>query len=155
MTVLLKTYNLQLKTVFMSTIFTKIINREIPAFVVYETQNTLAFLDINPNVDGHTLVIHKQEFKNIFDIPDDILQELIASVKHVSSLLKDKLGAEGVNIYSNHGEAAGQEVPHLHFHIIPRYKGDKIHATKGFYDKKEKNVMKKLEEVFEIINAKE
>lgn len=139
----------------MSTIFSKIIAKEIPAFIVHETENTIAFLDIHPNVDGHTLVIHKQEFVNIFDMPAEVLQELIASVKFVAELIKDKLGAEGVNIYSNHGEVAGQEVPHLHFHIIPRYKGDEIHATQGFYEKRGRNVRKTLEEVLGMIKGKE
>lgn len=137
----------------MSTIFTKIINKEIPAFIVHETDNTLAFLDINPALDGHTLVIHKEPFATIFDMPVDKLQELMESVSFVSTMLKEKLEADGMNVYSNHGEAAGQVVPHLHFHLIPRYNDDEVDIGKGFDEKKEKNVTMTLEEVYDLLQS--
>lgn len=101
-------------------VFMKIIDREIPAHIIYEDDETLAFLDIGPVADGHTLVIPRKPFKNIFDIDDETLAAVIRTVRKVAPAVRDAVGARGVHINSNHGEEAGQEVPHLHFHIIPR-----------------------------------
>jgi histidine triad (HIT) family protein len=103
------------------TIFMKIIRREIPAQIVYEDKHTLAFLDIAPNAPGHTLVIPKKPFQNIFDIDQETLAQTMETVRKISPAVREAVGAHGVHINSNHGEAAGQEVPHLHFHIIPRH----------------------------------
>lgn len=103
------------------TVFMKIIDREIPADIVYEDGETLAFLDISPNAPGHTLVIPKKPFVNIFDIDDETLCAVMRTVRKIAPAVRDAVGAKGVHINSNHGEAAGQEVPHLHFHIIPRH----------------------------------
>ncbi|KND51478.1 MAG: Histidine triad (HIT) protein [Parcubacteria bacterium C7867-007] len=102
------------------TIFTKIIRREVPADIVYEDADTLAFLDISPNSPGHTLVISKKPFVNIFDIDDETLAAVMRTVRKIAPAVRDAVGAKGVHINSNHGEEAGQVVPHLHFHIIPR-----------------------------------
>ena len=103
------------------TVFMKIIDREIPADIVNEDGETLAFLDISPNAPGHTLVIPKKTFVNIFDIDDETLCAVMRTVRKVAPAVRDAVGATGVHINSNHGEAAGQIVPHLHFHIIPRH----------------------------------
>ena len=103
------------------TVFMKIIRREIPAQIVYEDEHTLAFLDIAPNAPGHTLVIPKKPFQNIFDIDQETLAQTIETVRKIAPAVRDAVGAHGVHISSNHGAAAGQEVPHLHFHIIPRH----------------------------------
>lgn len=101
-------------------IFAKIITREIPADIVYEDEYTLAFLDIAPNSPGHTLVIPKKPALNIFDIDAASLAHVIETVRTIAPSVRDAVGAHGVHINSNHGEAAGQVVPRLHFHIIPR-----------------------------------
>lgn len=103
------------------TVFMKIVDREIPADIVYEDDETLAFLDIAPNVPGHTLVIPKKPFVNIFDVDDETLEAVMRTVRKVAPAVRDAVGAKGVHINSNHGETAGQVVPHLHFHIIPRH----------------------------------
>lgn len=103
------------------TIFTKIIQREIPADILYEDEHALAFLDINPNSVGHTLVVPKKPFVNIFDIDDETLTRLMHAVRIVALALQQTLQAEGMHINSNHGAAAGQEVFHFHFHLIPRH----------------------------------
>ena len=103
------------------TIFMKIIDREIPADIVYEDEETLAFLDISPNMPGHTLVIPKKAAMNIFDVDDETLCAVMRTVRKVAPAVRDAVGAKGVHINSNHGEEAGQIVPHLHFHIIPRH----------------------------------
>lgn len=108
------------------TVFQKIIDREIPADIVYEDENTVAFLDIAPVAPGHTLVIPKKHFVNIFDIDEETLIAVIRTVRKVAPAICDAVGAEGVHINSNHGEAARQVVPHLHFHIIPRHAGSEF-----------------------------
>lgn len=102
------------------TVFMKIIDRELPADIVYEDDRTLAFMDINPDAPGHTLVIPKNPAVNIFDIDDETLAAVMRTVRKIAPAVRDAAGAKGVHINSNHGEEAGQIVPHLHFHIIPR-----------------------------------
>lgn len=103
------------------TVFERIIDRELPANIIYEDADTLAFLNNAPNVPGHTLVIPKKPFVNIFDIDDKTLEAVIRTVRKVAPAVRDGVGAKGVNINSNHAAEAGQEVFHLHFHIIPRH----------------------------------
>jgi len=108
------------------TVFMKIIDRELPAEIVYEDEKTLAFLDIAPNAPGHTLVIPKKPVVNIFDADDETLDAVMRTVRRIAPAIRDAVDAKGVHINSNHGEAAGQEVPHLHFHIIPRRSRDEF-----------------------------
>lgn len=103
------------------TIFSKIIRRELPADIVYEDEVALAFLDIHPNVPGHTLVVPKKPVRNIFDTDDETLAAVMRAVRKVAPAVRDAVGAKGVHINSNHEAAAGQVVFHLHFHIIPRH----------------------------------
>lgn len=103
------------------TIFSKIIRKEIPATIVYEDEDTLAFLDIAPNTKGHTLVIPKAPFRNIFDIDAATLNRVMQVVRKIAPAVRDGVGAKGVHIYSNHEPEGGQEVLHFHFHIIPRH----------------------------------
>lgn len=104
----------------METIFDKIINGEIPADKVYETDYVLAFLDIAPTTKGHTLVIPKKPIKDIFELDDETASHTMQGIVCVANAVKKATGAAGVNIISNNGHEAGQEVFHLHFHIIPR-----------------------------------
>lgn len=108
----------------MSTLFTKIILDEIPSVNIYEDELCIAILDIAPVNKGHVLVIAREEFKTILECPDDILSHLIITAKQLAENMKKKLGFDGFNIMINNGAASGQEVPHLHIHIIPRYKND-------------------------------
>jgi histidine triad (HIT) family protein len=107
-------------------IFCKIINGEIPAKKVYEDEKVLAFLDVNPISKGHTLIIPKAHFENIFDIKDDNLKEIISEGKKISMLLKEKLNADGVNLLHASGKDAQQSVFHFHLHVVPRYSGDEL-----------------------------
>ena len=107
-------------------VFCKIINGEIPAFKVYENDYVVCFLDINASSTGHTLVVPKKHIKNMFDLDEENAIEIIKAVKVVTSILKEKLGVEAVNIINNSGELAGQTVMHIHFHVIPRYENDGI-----------------------------
>jgi len=106
-------------------LFCKIVKKEIPAQVVYEDRNAMAFLDINPAAEGHVLVIPKNHSKDIFDIPERDLESLIVAVKKIAEIIK-KLGYENFNILQNTGKHAGQIVHHIHFHVIPRKEEDGI-----------------------------
>ena len=104
------------------TIFQKIINGSIPSDKVYETEQVLAFLDIKPVHKGHTLIIPKTQVKDIFELNDEDAAHLMRAIVIIANAIKRATSAPGVNIISNNGSAAGQEVLHLHFHIIPRFK---------------------------------
>lgn len=105
----------------MTTIFTKIINRELPADIVYEDDAVIAFLDINPVNKGHTLIVPKIPFVNIFDANMAVLAHMMDISKKVSLALIETVGAKGVNLHMNNGEDAEQEVLHAHLHVIPRF----------------------------------
>lgn len=110
----------------MEDIFLKIIRREIPAEIVYEDEMTLAFLDNAPVALGHTLVVPKSFAENIFDVSEETLAAVMRTVRKIAPAVRDAVGAHGVHINSNHGSAAGQIVPHLHIHIIPRHARDEF-----------------------------
>ena len=107
-----------------SCIFCKIASHEAPACIVYETDHSCAFLDINPMNPYHTLIIPKTHFDSIFDVSSDVLQEMMGTLKHVVDLYRNKLGMADIQIINSNGKAAQQDVFHLHFHIAPRHPGD-------------------------------
>ncbi len=106
------------------TIFMKIIRREVPADIVYEDDDTIAFLDIKPIRIGHTLVVPKKISRNIFDMDDDTAAAFIKTIKKVARAVKETVRADGINIGINNERAAGQIVFHAHAHIIPRFLDD-------------------------------
>ena len=110
-------------------IFCKIAKGEIPAKILYEDEKTLAFLDISPRSKGHTLIIPKEHYETFEELPEEVAIDLIKAIKRVIKKLKS-LNPDGYNILNNNGPVAGQEVPHVHFHIIPRYKGEKEEIIK-------------------------
>ncbi len=111
-------------------IFAKILREEIPCIKVYEDDSTLAFMDIMPQVDGHTLVIPKVAAETLFDLPDEAVADLICKVKYVATAVKKSLNSEGIRVVQFNGSAAGQTVPHIHFHIIPSSRGSmREHAS--------------------------
>lgn len=103
-------------------IFCKIIKGDLPAHRIYEDERSLAFLDIKPNGLGHTLVIPKTHSVTIEETSEEDLKHLALVIKKVGARLKDKLKCPAYNIILNNGKEAGQEIPHLHFHLIPRQK---------------------------------
>lgn len=105
-------------------IFCKIARGEIPSLKVHEDAETLAFLDISPLAEGHTLVVPKAHAVLVQDLSPDASRALWASVQTVAAKLQKALGAEGTTIGVNNGRAAGQEVPHVHVHVVPRRSGD-------------------------------
>lgn len=108
----------------MPTIFTKIINRDVPAHIVYEDDRFIVFLDIIQATPGHTLVAIKEEFTNIFDTPDRLLGDFFKLVAKVARAINEAFHPSGVNILSNNGDGAGQTVYHFHVHLVPRYEND-------------------------------
>ena len=102
-------------------IFCKIVAGKIPSYKVYESADALAFLDAQPNTPGHTLVIPKKHVENIFDTDPATLAASIEAVRIVAPAVRDGVGAKGVHVNSNHGVEAGQIIPHLHWHVIPRH----------------------------------
>ena len=128
-------------------IFCEIISGKIPSYKVYEDEATLAFLDIKPVNPGHTLVVPKKHYENMEDVPEEELAALILTVKKVGRLLKEKLGVRGYNIGENNDPLAGQIVPHLHFHIMPRREGDghQLWAQREYAPGEAAAVIKKLQ----------
>ena len=108
-------------------LFCKIVAGQIPALKLFENEHVLAFMDIAPVVKGHALVIPKAHHDALRHAPDAVLAEVIAAVRRIAQAQQDGLGADGVNVHQANGAAAGQVVPHLHFHVIPRFKHDGHH----------------------------
>ena len=113
-------------------IFCKIIKGEIPSLKIYEDDSVLAFLDINPDCDGHTLIIPKKHFKDLDDIDIDTLTRINLAAKKVKKLLEEKLHCDGISFCQNNGIA--QDVKHFHLHIIPKYKVEDKMDIKDVYE---------------------
>ena len=105
-------------------IFGKIANGDIPSRTIYENDLFRVILDNGPATEGHALVLPKDHYANLFEIPADTAAEAMKTAQTVAAMLKEKLHADGLNLVQNNGETAGQTVHHFHMHIIPRYKGD-------------------------------
>lgn len=105
-------------------LFCKIVKGEIPSYKIYEDKFTYAFLDISNDANGHILVVPKQHSKNIFDTTEENLSHVMKTIKLISNHLINNCGFDGVNILNANDITAEQSVFHLHFHIIPRKKGD-------------------------------
>lgn len=104
-------------------IFAKILRGEMPAIKVFEDDVALAFMDIMPRIEGHTLVIPKVAARNIFDIAPADLSVLIQRVQHVAKAVKTGMAAEGLVVQQFNEISGGQVVFHIHFHILPRWTG--------------------------------
>ena len=122
-----------------SCLFCKIAAKEISSKIVYENEHVLAFLDATPRAMGHTLVISKVHAPNILDLPDDgpnnEIGPLFSAVKHVDDMLSRSLNPDGMTIGINQGRASGQEVDHLHVHLLPRWHNDGGHSIQSVVDK--------------------
>ncbi len=108
----------------MDCIFCKIVNKEIPNYTVYEDEQVLAFLDIFPHAEGHTVVIPKVHAENLLQLNDELIAAVFVAVKKVQEKLQSAVKPEGFSVGWNHGEAGGQAVPHLHVHVLPRWNND-------------------------------
>ena len=108
----------------MNDVFCKIIHGDIPSSKVYEDDDVLAILDVSQVTRGHTLVMPKKHYTNMLDCPSDILHKVMDVAQRIGQAEMLVLGASGINILTNAGEAAGQSVLHFHVHVIPRYAGE-------------------------------
>lgn len=105
-------------------VFCKIISGEIPAHTIYEDEKFKVILDVAPATKGHALIIPKDHYANMYELPEDTAADVIKLAKKMMQVMTDKLQCDGFNIIQNNGEIAGQTVFHFHMHLIPRYKDD-------------------------------
>ena len=112
-------------------IFAKILRGEIPCHKVYEDEHTLAFMDVMPQADGHTLVIPKAASRNLLDAKPETLGPLMTSVQKVAQAVRKAFDAEGILIKQFNEPAAGQTVYHLHIHVLPRHTGVELRPHTG------------------------
>jgi histidine triad (HIT) family protein len=106
-------------------VFCKIVKGEIPCYKVYENEKLLAFMDIQPINPGHILIIPKKHTELISELEDELVGEIFKVAKKMSiALRKSEIKCEGINFQLADGESAGQEIPHVHVHVIPRYRND-------------------------------
>ncbi len=130
-------------------IFCKIANGEIPSRTIHEDDFCRVILDLGPAARGHALVLPKEHYANIYELPEDKTAQAFVVARKMASRMTEKLGCDGFNIVQNNGETAGQTVFHFHIHLIPRYKddGQKIGWNPGSPSDEE------LDETARIING--
>jgi len=116
----------------MNCIFCKIINGEIPSYKIYEDDIVLAFLDINPDSNGHTLIIPKQHFQDIDDIDEKVLNHIMKIAKDIKNILYEKLNCDGLTLIQNNGLI--QEVKHFHLHLKPYYENENKMSIEEIYN---------------------
>ena len=117
----------------MNCIFCKIINGEIPCYKIYEDEVVLAFLDINPDSNGHTLIIPKKHYIDIMDIDNNTLTHIFDVARKIKTKLEEKLHCDGITFVQNNGDV--QEVKHYHLHVKPYYKNkNELKSAEVIYD---------------------
>lgn len=124
-----------------------IAHRKAPASVVYEDDEVIAFLDINPIQRGHTLVIPKKHFVDIWDIEPAALTKVVTVTKHIAENMAAKLNAQGINTFSASGKSAGQEIYHFHMHVIPLEPGESTKFREWWLSKTKKAQRSQLDEL--------
>lgn len=105
-------------------IFCKIANGEIPSKTLYEDEKFRVILDLGPAARGHALILPKDHYANLYELPDEMAGEVMKLAKKMATQMTERLGCEGFNLVQNNGELAGQTVFHFHMHLIPRYRDD-------------------------------
>jgi len=110
-------------------VFCKIASGEIPARTVFSTDEVVCFMDINPVAEGHVLVVPRGHAEFLWQLSPEQLSAVGEALVRVTAAVKDALGARGINVLQNNGRIAGQLVPHVHFHVIPRFEGDEFRYT--------------------------
>jgi len=131
----------------MDCIFCKIIKGEIPSTKVYEDENIISFLDIAPANKGHCLVMPKEHYETLIDAPEEILNYTLKVGKKIARAMSSSLGNDGFNVLINNNKSAGQLVPHMHIHVIPRFKGDGVRldwTPKKYKDKEINDFAEKI-----------
>lgn len=105
-------------------IFCKIANGEIPSKTLYEDDRFRVILDLGPATRGHALILPKEHYADLYELPEETAAELMKVAKKMAARMKERLGCAGLNLVQNNGDLAGQTVFHFHMHMIPRYQGD-------------------------------
>ncbi len=105
-------------------IFCKIANGEIPSQTLYEDDKFRVILDLGPATKGHALILPKEHYANLYDLPEETAGEVMKLAKKMATEMTGRLGCEGFNLVQNNGDLAGQTVFHFHMHLIPRYRAD-------------------------------
>jgi histidine triad (HIT) family protein len=116
------------------TLFTRIVEGEIPSDTVYEDETTYAFLDVNPLAPGHTLVIPKEPYERLSELPPAEAAGVFSVLGEITAAVEAAVDADGTTVALNNGEAAGQEVPHVHWHIIPQFEDDTARPIHALFD---------------------
>ena len=134
-----------------SCVFCKIVAGEIPATVVWDSPWAVAFLDINPAAPGHVLLVLKQHYAQLADVPGSLLAAALTELPRLAAAVVEATGAAGLNVLQNNGRVAGQVIPHVHFHLIPRNEGDQVTMSwqQGSYENAEQ-----MEQVAERIRQR-
>ena len=107
-------------------IFCKIAGGEIPSATLYEDADFRVIMDISPASKGHALILPKEHYANLYELPDELAAKVLVLAKNMITKLKDIVGCDGYNVLQNNGVAAGQTVFHFHMHLIPRYENDEV-----------------------------
>ncbi|MFW9787502.1 MAG: HIT family protein [Candidatus Thorarchaeota archaeon] len=107
-------------------LFCKIVRGEMPASIIFEDRESIAFMDVFPVIEGHCLLIPRKHFENMYDVDPEIVAHLAKNLADLTKRVQKATGAEGVLNIAANGEGAGQEIPHLHFHVIPRNKNSQF-----------------------------
>lgn len=128
----------------MDDVFCRIIRKEVPAHIVYESDEALALLDITPSAPGHTVVVSKKHGSNISDYTQEELGIIMKSVQDVAGKIEKALNPDSITIGINHKEKRG--IPHLHIHLIPRWESDHGHALQGVVQNKPKESLEIIRE---------
>lgn len=113
-------------------LFCKIIKGEIPCFKIYEDDKVLAFLDINPKSNGHTLIVPKKHFKDIYDIDEKTSMHILKVAKELMGKIEEKLSCDGFTLAQNNGDV--QEIKHFHLHVIPHYQKEKLKKAEDIWE---------------------
>ena len=129
-------------------IFCSIIKKEIPAGILYEDEDVIAFLDISQVTKGHTLIVPKKHVETMLDCEEETLAHVMMLAKKIGNHLMNKLSANGMNVLSNVYQAAGQSVPHFHVHLIPRY--DENDACIIHFEESEKQDLDALQSLLKL-----
>ena len=110
-------------------IFCKIASGEIPSVTLHEDEDFRVILDVGPASKGHALILPKDHYANIYELPEEMTAKAYVLAKKIAARLTDALNCDGINILQNNGEPAGQTVFHFHIHLIPRYQNDNVGLT--------------------------
>lgn len=132
-------------------IFCKIAAGNIPSATLFENEEFRVILDLGPASKGHALILPKEHYANIYEMPDELIGKAMILAKKMATVMTKALDCDGFNIVQNNGETAGQTVFHFHIHLIPRYKGDQVKLTwiPGKLDEQVKEeILEKLKAMF-------